>query len=129
MHAPQQQGDTHELNSRYQDAANVESQTCCNKILEALIDSRTLKKRCALVARARRSNRHKTCRIASFPGRPAFCRFQYEKLGGDWKRGCRIGGLMFDNQFKQFSTRDLANETLHLFKHLSSEKDSTGGQV
>ena len=52
LHAPQQQGDTYELNTRYQDAANVDSQTCCNKILEALIDSRTLKKRCALVARA-----------------------------------------------------------------------------
>ena len=36
----------------------------------------------------------------------------------------RIGGLMFDNTFnsKQSSTRDLAKEILHLFKHLSSEK-------
>ena len=31
---------------------------------------------------------------------------------------CRIGGLMFDNQHSW----DLANEILHLFKHLSLEK-------
>ena len=36
----------------------------------------------------------------------------------------RMGGLMFDTKFnsKQSSTRDLAKEILHLFKHLSSEK-------
>ena len=42
-------------------------------------------------------------------------------------KNCRIGGLMFDNIYlkfnsKQSSTRDLAKEILHLFKHLSSEK-------
>ena len=47
---------------------------------------------------------------------------------------CRIGGLMFDTinlkfNSKQSSTRDLAKEILHPFKHLSSEKDSTSGQV
>ena len=37
---------------------------------------------------------------------------------------CRIGGLMFDNQhtFQTVFYRDLANEILQLFKHLSSEK-------
>ena len=40
---------------------------------------------------------------------------------------CRIGGLKFDSihlkfNSKQSSTRDLAKEILHLFKHLSSEK-------
>ena len=42
-------------------------------------------------------------------------------------QNCRIGGLMFDSIYlkfnsKQSSTRDLAKEILHLFKHLSSEK-------
>ena len=37
----------------------------------------------------------------------------------------RMGGLMFDSKFnsKQSSTKDLAKEILHLFKHLSSEKE------
>ena len=49
-------------------------------------------------------------------------------------KNCRIGGLMFDSIYlkfnsKQFSTRDIAKEILHLFKPLSLEKDSTSRQV
>ena len=67
--------------------------------IEELINARTLKKR-ALLLHVQRSSRHKNC---------------------------RVGGLMFDSIYlkfnsKQSSTRDLAKEILHLFKHLSLEK-------
>ena len=63
-----------------------------------------------------------------------FVKFTDRSNGRTFKKHCtrvartevnfRMGGLMFDSKFnsKQSSTRDLAKEILHLFKHLSSEK-------